>query len=207
MLGEHLLEGVLVDRAGVGERGEHFVAEHLLEPSRLERLTAQLPVRLRLLRIGQHLQALVPHKFVIKLTQAVLPRGVALKAPAGQLVVVGDEDVRVTVLARRVGMDDHHEIGGVHPFGEGHGHVPDAVEVFLLGHVELVRAEREDVALKLVLSAVRTRESLSALDKRQRRRRIVARDADSERRSTSKSLSREQLRTALVSVAVQDVGG
>lgn len=174
VLCEYLLEGVPADGAGVGESCEHFVAENLLEPARFECFPAQLPVRLRLLGIREDLQSLVPHELVVKLAQPVLPRRIALKARAGQVVVVGDEDVCMPVFARRVGVDDDHVICGVHPLSELHGDVSDAVEVLLLGHVELVGAEREDVALKLVLAAVRACEGFGTFDERQRRSRVVA---------------------------------
>lgn len=207
VLCEYLLESVPADGTGVGESCEHLVAENLLEPARFECLPAQLPVRLRLLRIREDLQSLVPHELVVKLAQAVLPRRIALKARASQVVVVGDEDVCMPVFARRVGVDDDHVVSGVHPLSEFHGDVSDAVEVLLLGHVELVRAEREDVALKLVLAAVRTCEGFGAFDERQRRGRVVAGDTDSERCRSSGGCTCKQLHAALVPVAVQHVGG
>ena len=43
-----------------------------------------------------------------------------------------------------------HVVSAVHAFREFDGHVPDALKVGLRGHVELVRVERQNVALKLV---------------------------------------------------------
>lgn len=47
-----------------------------------------------------------------------------------------------------------HVVSAVHAFREFDGHVPDALKVGVRGHVELVRVERQNVALKLVRPTV-----------------------------------------------------
>lgn len=69
MLAEYLLEGLAVDAARIEQRLGDLVPEHLLEPAVLETATPQIPVGLGLLRVGQHLTALVPHELVIDLPQ------------------------------------------------------------------------------------------------------------------------------------------
>ncbi len=164
MLSQNLLERLAIDRAGVRESCGDLVAEHLLEPARGECLAAQLPVGLRFLRRRQHRESLVPHQLVVQLTQSVLPRGVALEAPTGEVVVVGDEDVCVRMTSSGVLVNDHHVVGGVHPLDQLDSHVTNPVQVLLLRHVELVGMKGEDVALELVLSPVRFGNALSTLD-------------------------------------------
>lgn len=97
MLFEHLLICLLIDRAGIGKRHVDLVAEGLFEPSGPEGLTAELPVGLGLLGVGEHPQALVAHEVVVQLAEAVLPAGVALQGLPGEVVVIGHEDVRMRV--------------------------------------------------------------------------------------------------------------
>ena len=171
--GEDLRECIPVERTRVGQRRVDLVAENLLEPARGERLTAQLPVRLRLLGVRKHLEALLEHQLVIQLAQPVLPRGVALEALAGEVVVVDDEDVRVRVSSCGVGMHRDQVVRTVHPLDQLHRHVSHPVEVFLLRHIELIGMECKDVGLELVLASVRLSEAFGASDEVLRRRTSV----------------------------------
>lgn len=66
-----------------------------------------------------------------------------------------------------------HVVSAVHAFREFDGHVPDAFKVGLRGHVELVRVERQNVALKLVRSAMSSGVRLSTRDELRRSRPAV----------------------------------
>ncbi len=162
VLGENLLEPGTVYRARVGERFEHLVTEHLLEPAVGELLAALFPVGLGLRGIGQHAQAFLGHQLVVQLTEPVLPARVPLQALAGEVVVVDDEDVRVRVTTGGVGVDYHEVVSAVHSFGELHRDIAYTVEVGLIGHVELVRVERQHVVVQGVLAPVGAGEPFSA---------------------------------------------
>ena len=73
MLSEHLLERLTINRALIEERLHHYVSEHLLETTVLERATTQIPIRLGHLWIRKHLTALITHKFVINLPKTTRP--------------------------------------------------------------------------------------------------------------------------------------
>lgn len=149
-----MLERLTTRRARVGQCVIDLVPEGLLEPARREALAAQLPVGLRFLGIGERPQALVCHQLVVQLAQSVLPRCVPLEALTGEVVVVDDQDVCMPVTSGGIRVHRDHVVGAVHAFREFDGHVPDALKVGLRGHVELVRVERQNVALKLVRSAM-----------------------------------------------------
>lgn len=57
-----------------------------------------------------------------------------------------------------------HVVSAVHAFREFDGHIPDALKVGLRSHVELVRVKRQNVALKLVRSAMSSGVRLSTRD-------------------------------------------
>lgn len=67
MLSEHLLERLTINRALIEDRLNHFVSEHLLEPTFCKSTTTQIPIGLGLLWIRKHLTALITHKLVINL--------------------------------------------------------------------------------------------------------------------------------------------
>ncbi|SKB73475.1 hypothetical protein SAMN05660473_02134 [Arthrobacter sp. 49Tsu3.1M3] len=94
---EHLLKGLLIDRAGIRKRNVDLVAEGLFEPSRCEGFAPELPVGLWLFGVGEHSQALVAHEMIVQLAQPVLPACVALERLPGDVVVVGHKDVRMRV--------------------------------------------------------------------------------------------------------------
>ena|GEM_PF-1727758 len=94
----------------------------------------------------------------------MLPTRVPLQALAGLVVVIHDDDVRVCVPAGGVGVHDNQVVRRMHPLGELHSNIAHPVEVFLLRHVELVRAEREHIVVGLVLASARPRQPLSTLD-------------------------------------------
>lgn len=127
VLRQHLLERLTINRAGVHERSGDLVAEHLLEAARGKRLTAQFPVRLRLLGIRQHRETFIPHQLVVQLVKPVLPGRVPLEAPAGEVVVVDHKDVCVRVTPCRVLVDGDHVVGGVHALGQLDSHVANSV--------------------------------------------------------------------------------
>lgn len=117
-LGEGLLKARAVDGAGVHQRVGDLVPERLLEPTDLERLATQVPVRHRCLRRGQHRTAFITHQLVVDLVEAVGPRGASLEGLAGELVVVDDVDVVVQVPARAVDVRDDQVVGAVHSLGQ-----------------------------------------------------------------------------------------
>lgn len=162
--GEDLLEGITAHGSLVCQRLEDLVPEHLLESARREVLASQLPVGRRPLWLRQHPQALVAHQLVVQLTQPVPPRGVPLEAPAGEVVVIGDEDVRVSMPPSGIPMHGDEVVGRMHPLDQRNSHVPHTVEVVLIGHVELVRMKRQHVGLELVLPSVSLSEALGASD-------------------------------------------
>lgn len=164
VLSKYSLEPGTVYRTRVGESVEHLVAENLLEPAVGEHLTTLFPVRLGLLRIRQHGETFLRHQLVVQLVQPVLPARVPLQALTSEVVVVDDDDVRVRVPAGGVGVHDNQVVSRMHPLGELHSNIAHPVEVFLFRHVELVRAEREDIVVGLVLAPVRSRQLLSTLD-------------------------------------------
>ena len=163
-LGQHLLERGTVEAARVGQCLVHVVAEGLLESAGGELLTAQLPVGLRSDRVRVGLQPVLDEDLVVDLTQPVRPRRVALERLAGQLVVVDDDDVRVDVLTVRVNVHDHHVLGAVRSPRELTRDVDGTGDVLRLGDVELLRVEREDEVVDLVLAPVCLRLSLGVLD-------------------------------------------
>ena len=67
VLAEQLLERLTVDAARIEQCLRDLVAEYLLEVAVLEAAATQIPVRLRLLRIREHLAALVTHELVVDL--------------------------------------------------------------------------------------------------------------------------------------------
>lgn len=204
MLPEHCLERGPVDRARVGERGVHLVAERLLEPVRLEVLPSEFPVRLRLLGIGENPEPFVPHEVVVELPQAVLPRREALEGLPGQVVVVRDQDVRMPVTAGRVGVHRDQVVSRVHPLGELHGHVPDPFHVRRGGHIELVGMERQHVALQLDLSPVGSGKDLRALHELRGGRPAVS-HGHRERNGAGLAVF-DELLAAVRCMAVEDVG-
>lgn len=173
MPGEDLLERLAIRRARVGQCVIDLVPEGLLEPARREALAPQLPVGLRLRGIGEHPQALVCHQLVVQLAQSVLPRCVPLEALTGAVVVVDDQDVCMPVTSGGIRVHRDHVVSAVHAFREFDSHVPDALKVGLRGHVELVRVERQNVALKLVRSAMSSGVRLSTRDELRRSRPAV----------------------------------
>lgn len=97
VLFEHPFICLLIDRAGIGERQIHLVAEGLFEPAGPEGFTAELPVGLGLLGVGKHAQPLVAHEVVVQLPEPVLPAGISLQRLPREVVVIGYKDVRVRV--------------------------------------------------------------------------------------------------------------
>lgn len=63
-----------------------------------------------------------------------------------------------------------HVVSAVHALREFDSHVPDALKVGLRGHVELVRVERQNVALKLVRPTVSSGVRLGTRDELRRGR-------------------------------------
>ncbi|MFZ1257883.1 MAG: hypothetical protein WAQ25_00215 [Candidatus Saccharimonas sp.] len=163
-LGEGLLEPIPVDRSGVHERVSHLVAKGLLEPTGLEGLATQVPVRLRGFGGGQHLAALVAHELVVDLVQTVDPRGTALEGLPGQLVVVDDVDVVVEVPTRTVNVSNHEVVGGVHALGQEHAEHVDPTHMIGVVEVELIRREVLRVGVQLVATMVGMGELLGTGD-------------------------------------------
>ena len=64
--------------------------------------------------------------------------------------MVDGQDVCMPVTSGGIRVHRDHVVSAVHAFREFDGHVPDAFKVGLRGHVELVRVERQHIALKLV---------------------------------------------------------
>lgn len=159
-----MLERCTVEAARVGQRLVDVVAERLLEPASSELLTAQLPVRLWGSRVCVGLQPVLGENLVVELTQSVRPRRVALEGLARQLIVVDDGDVRMDVLTGRVVVHDHHVLGTERRTRELTSDVDSTGDVLGLGDVELLRIEREDEVVDLVLASVPTSLSLGVLD-------------------------------------------
>ena len=74
------------------------------------------------------------------------------------------KDVCVPMSANGVRMDDHHVVRAVHPLGHPAGNIGDALHVVGCAHIELVRMEREDIAVEHVLSPVSLGEALGPSD-------------------------------------------
>lgn len=53
--------------------------------------------------------------------------------------MVHDVDVIVQMTARAVGVSDHEEVRAVHPLGELHAEIVNALNVLRVLHVELLR--------------------------------------------------------------------
>jgi len=174
VLSKHPLEPGAIRRAGVGQRREHLVTEHLLEAARRERLAAQFPFRLGLGRFRQHAQTFVTHQLVVDLTQPVLPGGIPLQGLPGEVVVIDNEDVRVSMAPGGVSMDDDKIVGTVHPPDEPNSDIPHPVEVCLARDVELVGMKREHVGIDLVRTSVCLGESLGSRDELLGRRAAVS---------------------------------
>ena len=87
--------------------------------------------------------------------------------------MVDDQDVCMPVTSGGIRVHRDHVVSAVHAFREFDGHVPDAFKVGLRGHVELVRVERQNVALKLVRSAMSSGVRLSTRDELRRSRPAV----------------------------------
>lgn len=149
---------------------------------------------------------MTPHDVVVELAQPVFPRRVPLKRLSCEVVVVCRIDVGVAVATRRVGMNDHEVVSGVHPFDEIHSHVADAVEVILVRDIELVGREAEHVGLKLDSSPVGGRKCFDPFDEVQRSGVRVACDADRERCSPCFTVALAKQREGLVSVTEERVG-
>lgn len=69
VLRKNLLERFTINRARIEQCFHHFVAEDLLEAALSEPTATQIPIGLRLLRIGEYLAPLVAHEFVVHLAQ------------------------------------------------------------------------------------------------------------------------------------------
>lgn len=169
VLGENGCVRVLVDRAGVTQRGSDLVTERALEPAGGEVLAAVLPVRQWPLGRGQDVAALVGHQLIVELMQTVLPRGVPLQGPTREVVVVDDVDVIVEVAADRVGVRHHQVVGGVHALRQPHTQLVDPPDVLGVIDVELVRGEVLGVAVELYPPTVGPRHRLSSAHERLRR--------------------------------------
>ncbi len=87
--------------------------------------------------------------------------------------MVDDQDVRVPMASGRVRVHRDHVVSAVHAFREFDGHVPDALKVGLRGHVELVRVERQHIALKLVRPTMSSGVRLSTRNELRRSRPAV----------------------------------
>lgn len=88
--------------------------------------------------------------------------------------MIHHQDVGVGVPSDRVAVHGHEVVGAVHPLGQLDGYVPDAIEVLLPRHVELVGVEGEHVAVEHVLAPVRPRDELGPLDELGGRRAAVS---------------------------------
>lgn len=152
MFSKDLLERLTVDRARVFEGGVDLVAEDLLEAGGLEVLAAELPIGLRTHRGGEDTKPFPAHEVVVELMEPVLPGGVPLQRPAGEVVVVGHEDVRVPMPASGIRVHRDEVVRRVHALREHDRDVPDTLHVLRIRHIEFVRVEGEHVRLQLVLA-------------------------------------------------------
>lgn len=137
MLGEHLLEGFTINAACIEQRFRDLVAEDLFKAAVFERATSQVPVSLRLFRRRQHLATLVPHEFVVDLTEPARPRAAPRQCLAGEVVVINDVDVIVKMPTGTVGVGDDEVIGAIHPACELHAEVVHTLDVLGVVQVEL----------------------------------------------------------------------
>jgi hypothetical protein len=133
---------------------------------------------------------LVSHQLVVQLTQPVLPRRVSLKGLACEVVVIDYENVCVSMAADGVRMHDHHVVRAVHPLGHLAGNIGNALHVTRRAHIELVRMEREHIAVEHVFSPVSFSESLCPSDECGGRR-ILRNDRESYCRRPRRSIGNE----------------
>lgn len=110
------------------------------------------------------------HQFVVQLMKPVLPRREPLETLACEIVVIGDEDVRVRVPSGGVGVDGDQVVRAVHSLCQFLGHLTHPVEVLLVGDVEFVGMESQHVTVELVLPPVCLSQALSTMDELLRRR-------------------------------------
>lgn len=92
------------------------------------------------------------------------PRRVALEGLARQLVVIDDDDVCMDVLTVGIVMDDNHVLGAERRTCELLSNIHSTFDVFGLSNIELLRVEREDEVVDLVLASTASGLSLGVLD-------------------------------------------
>ena len=143
-----------------------MIPEDLLEPASRELLTAQHPVRLRCGRVRVGLQPVLGENLVVELPPPVRPRRVALEGLARQLVVIDDDDVCMDVLTVGIVMDDNHVLGAERRTCELLSKIHSTFDVFGFSNIELLRVEREDEVVDLVLASMASGLSLGIVDKR-----------------------------------------
>ncbi len=98
------------------------------------------------------------------------PGGEALKGFPGEVVVVHHEHVSMAVAAGRVGVHSDQVVRTMHPLGQLHSDVTNAIHIVLRIDVELVGVEGLHVGPNLNRSAVDSREVLCPRDEVGRRR-------------------------------------
>lgn len=98
LLREHSLERLTINHVGLKQRRDDLVSENLLEPTRRKLVSSLLPLERSLLRFLMWVVSSVTEKLVVNLPQSMHPRRVLLQRLAGELVVIGDENMSMHML-------------------------------------------------------------------------------------------------------------
>lgn len=99
----------------------------------------EIPIRLLLLGIRDHLAVVITHELVVHLPEIARPRAAPGQFLALQVVMIHDIDVIVEMPTSTIGVSDDELAGAVHPFFKPRSKLMHSLDVLGAIHIELLK--------------------------------------------------------------------